>query len=636
MPSVELLAPAGNWDCLKAAVSEGADAVYLGVGRFNARQRAENFKIDELREVVGYCHRSGVRVHLAANTLIKNGELPDYFKTVSEAYYAGVDAVIVQHLSFIPLIKESFPDMEVHASTQASVYNSYYAPLLDGVDRVVLPRELTLNQIREFRQKTGKDVEVFVQGALCFSISGQCLMSSFLGGRSGNRGLCAQPCRKRYNGGYLMSTRDLCLLERLPQIVEVGVRAIKIEGRLRSPEYVGAATSAYRRALDSIDEGVFKVDEDAAFDVMLSFNREFTTGGMFREYDVATPEESGKRGIYVGRLGKDGSIKLTVGVSVGDGLEIITKRGVHGDIIRKIQYGAAAPRTAGRGQTVRLFINAHEGDEIYLTSAAPRRKFHRFRSRKIIMLKRMRKRLNPPEVKPASLSESRLLVKSYSLEDALSALKAGAARAYYNIFAKDYPRGDLGVCPYVPRCLFEWSAQQAIEKMNVIKPQSVLCGDLGVASQIKGCEVRADISANVFNDFDVSFYNSLGIIPVVSPELTLTEMTSSKDKRFSVYAHGRIPLMSTKYALKADSLTDEMGYTFPVRAEADNRQVLNSVPYGLYDEILGLRDSGIVEYLLDLDGDAAGTVSQYKRILAGEHIKKPQGYTIGHFREGVE
>ncbi|MFH1056028.1 MAG: hypothetical protein V1744_08055, partial [Candidatus Altiarchaeota archaeon] len=191
-------------------------------------------------------------------------------------------------------------------------------------------------------------------------------------------------------------------------------------------------------------------------------------------------------------------------------------------------------------------------------------------------------------------------------------------------------------CPYVPRCLNEWAANEAIAIINEAKPSSVLSGDLGVASQIRCREVRLDVSCNAFNDLDVSYYNRFGLIPIVSPELTFDEMGSFKDKRFTVYAHGRMPLMTTKYGLREGKLTDEEGYTFPIRQEAGHKQILNSVPLGMFSEILKLRDVGLVEYLLDLEENAAETVRTYRAILAGEDIKKPQGYTLGRYMSGVE
>lgn len=634
---VEVLSPAGNMDCLKAAVSSGADAVYFGVGVFNARRRAENFRIEDLRKVVSFCHRSGVRAYLTANTLIKNSELGDYFNLISEAYSAGVDAVIIQHISFIKVIKEHFPGLEVHLSTQATVFNSYYSDLIAGVDRVILPREFTLNQVKQFREKTGIPVEVFVQGALCYSISGQCLFSSFLGGRSGNRGLCAQPCRKKYNNKFILSTRDLCLVKRIPELVEAGVTSIKIEGRLRGPEYVASATSLYRRAVDSFEAGNFSVDDDAFFDMEVAFSREYTEGMLFKEADVVASEAGGKRGLFLGVMEEDKVIRLNAPLRVGDGVGIVTGRGVHGDVVREIEFRGKKVQSACIGQKVKLFINAKRGDEIILSSAVVRRKPYELRKKQEIVVERKK----PAEVAfsfgGGELRDELLLVKTYSYKDALEAAYAGADTVFYNVLSKDYPQDDLRISPYIPRYVPDWNAEKIVSLISRLKPEKVFCGDAGIAAKISDkTEVYLDISGNAFNDLDVGFYNNKKITPIISPELSLDEIKDFRDKRFAVYAHGRIPLMSTKYVLREENLRDELGYVFPTRNEGDYKQILNSVPLALFGRVRELREAGIKQFLLDLDSDISSTVKLYKEILCGGRIQKPKGeYTLGNYRRGV-
>jgi len=219
MARVELLLPAGDKESLRAAVANGADAIYLGTESFNARRFAENFSMGSLPDVVGFCHKNDVRVYVAANILVKNRELEVFFKLVDVIGRAKADAVILQDPCLIPLIRECAPGLEIHLSTQATTTNKYAVP--DGVDRVIVPRELGLDRISAMSKVV--PVEMFVHGALCLSYSGQCLFSSMAGGRSGNRGRCAQPCRYKYNGEYPLSTKDLCLLEKLPEIIRTGV-----------------------------------------------------------------------------------------------------------------------------------------------------------------------------------------------------------------------------------------------------------------------------------------------------------------------------------------------------------------------------------------------------------------------------
>jgi hypothetical protein len=356
---------------------------------------------------------------------------------------------------------------------------------------------------------------------------------------------------------------------------------------------------------------------------------------LFRENEVVTPEAGGKRGVSLGRVEGDGSIRLLESVRLGDGVGVYSKRGVHGDVVRRIEVFRRAVDAASKDSFARLFLNAKPGDEVALTSGAARRKPVRIQPKEKIVLSREEKKSEPSETAPQALPEQLLLVKVYSQKDAFSALEAGALRVFYDVFAEDFPRGDPKVGPYVPRCLSDWKAEEALRVLEELGGRSVLCGDPGVAACAGGGEVFLDVSGNVFNDLDVSFYNGFGVIPVVSPELSIKELSSFRDKRFAVYAHGRVPLMTTKYRLAADSLRDELGYVFPIRAESDYRQVKNSVPLALFSEVRGLTRSGVKCFLLDLEEDVAETVGIYGRILGGGEVRRPRGYTLGNYRKGV-
>ena len=262
---IELLAPVGSMDALKAAVQNGANAVYLGGKNFNARQYASNFDNDEIMEAIRYAHLRNVKVYITLNILLDEGELSHAIDYVRYLRKIGVDAIIVQDIGFASLIREIFPDMEVHASTQMTINNIYGIEHLKkmGFKRVVLAREVSIEEIKSISNKTNMELEVFIHGALCFSYSGQCLMSSFIGGRSGNRGRCAQPCRMPYtpideNGQllldwdklHLLSTRDLNTIEEINELLVAGVKSFKVEGRMKRPEYVATVISAYRKAID--------------------------------------------------------------------------------------------------------------------------------------------------------------------------------------------------------------------------------------------------------------------------------------------------------------------------------------------------------------------------------------------------
>ena len=255
---LELLAPAGSMEALRAAVQNGANAVYLGCGAFNARQSAKNFTPQTLTEAVKYCHVRGVAVHLTLNTLVSDREIPELCELIRHAASSGVDAFIVQDLGVAQLCRQIAPQVAIHGSTQMSVHNLPGVQLCAamGMTRVVLSRELSREEIRFITENSPIEIEVFAHGALCMGYSGQCYLSAAIGGRSGNRGRCAQPCRQCYGYGrfqekYPLSLKDNCLIHYLDQLEEMGVASIKLEGRMKRPEYVAAVTGVYRRALDT-------------------------------------------------------------------------------------------------------------------------------------------------------------------------------------------------------------------------------------------------------------------------------------------------------------------------------------------------------------------------------------------------
>ena len=260
----ELLAPAGSFDSLKAAVSAGADAVYLGGSRFGARAYADNFNEQELCEAIRYAHLHDCDLYLTVNTLLKDRELEELGPYLRPYYESGLDAVIVQDIGVLSYIREYFPDLPVHASTQMTILGAGGAAMLKelGAVRIVTARELSLDEIQRIHETVDIEIESFIHGALCYSYSGQCLFSSMLGGRSGNRGRCAQPCRlpyRLYNGSqpvnskeeaYLLSPKDMCTIELLPKILKAGVSSLKIEGRMKRPEYTAGVVRIYRKYLD--------------------------------------------------------------------------------------------------------------------------------------------------------------------------------------------------------------------------------------------------------------------------------------------------------------------------------------------------------------------------------------------------
>ena len=338
---VELLSPVGDFECLKAAVQNGADSVYFGASMFSARAFAENFEDEELEEAINYAKIRGVKTNLTLNTLINDSEFEEAYKIAKKAYEFGIDAIIVQDLGLAMKLIRDFPDLDIHGSTQMTIHNLEGARKLQdlGFKRVVLSRELSANEIEYISKNVDIETEVFIHGALCMSYSGQCLFSSMIGGRSGNRGKCAQTCRLPFelyenenmiDKGYLLSPRDLCGLEFIPFLVNAGVNCFKIEGRMKTPEYVATVTRIYRKYIDFAleikgTEKEFKIDEKDKKELLQVFNRGGFSSGHLKEEsnrDLVYKEKSNNMGIFLGNVMDFNKNRGLITIKLNDTLEI--------------------------------------------------------------------------------------------------------------------------------------------------------------------------------------------------------------------------------------------------------------------------------------------------------------------------
>lgn len=437
--NIEILSPVGDFECLKAAVQNGANAVYLGVQEFNARYSASNFNLEDLEKAIIYAKTRGVKVHLVLNILIKNNEFESAFYLAKKAYELGIDAIIVQDLGLALTLIKAFPDLPIHASTQMTVHNLEGVRALEklGFKRVVLSRELSFEEIDYICKNSNIEIECFIHGALCVSYSGQCLLSSIIGGRSGNRGKCAGTCRLPYelidenekvmDKGYLLSTRDLCGLEYLPSLVKAGVVCFKIEGRMKTPEYVATVTRIYRKYLDKIlSNGNYVVDENCVSDeksiidekcvnnenyvigdkrisdgksiidekyvsnknyvidendikeLQLVFNRGGFSNGYFDKKankDLVFKEKPNHMGIYLGKIIKYNSnkgyitLKLENDLDIGDKIAIDNKGVSNNYTISELMINNSNIKSASKGQTVtigRMKGNININDKIFL------------------------------------------------------------------------------------------------------------------------------------------------------------------------------------------------------------------------------------------------------------------------------
>lgn len=388
---IDLLSPVGDFECLKAAVQNGAHSVYFGATMFSARAFAHNFDLDELKHAIEYAKIRGVKTNLTLNTLMKDDEFNDALSLASKAYEFGIDAIIVQDLGLAMKLIESFPDLPIHGSTQISIHNLNGALELQklGFKRVVLARELSINEINHICKNTAIEIECFIHGALCISYSGQCLFSSMIGGRSGNRGKCAQPCRlpyellendKKINSGHLLSTRDLCGLEYIPSLIDSGVTCLKIEGRMKSPEYVATVTRIYRKYIDLALSGKpYIIDKIDKKELMQVFNRGMSSCGHLdneANKHLVFKDKPNHMGLFLGTIHKYNkskgyiTLKLKENINIGDKISVEKESGSY--TISELMENNKNIKETKIGQTVilgRIKGNINSGDKVYKISS---------------------------------------------------------------------------------------------------------------------------------------------------------------------------------------------------------------------------------------------------------------------------
>lgn len=391
MKKVELLAPAGNMDSLKAAVMAGCDAVYLGGVLFGARAFAGNFTNEEIVYAINYAHLYGVKVYVTINTIIYDSEVERFLDYVRFLHKNNVDAVIIQDIGMFDLLRKKFPNLELHASTQMNIHN-YDGALLAkklGFKRVVMARETPIDVIKKIKEEIDIEIEVFIHGALCVSYSGECLLSVLVGKRSGNRGTCAQICRKKYDfydddknklntNNYLLSTKDLCTLKYIDKLIEIGVDSLKIEGRMKRSPYVYLVTKTYRKVIDNYyNTGKLKIDENDIIELKKMFNRNFTKGFMLNEdnnnftYDKRPNNIGIEVGQVISKVKNDLKIKLTYDVSVHDGLRILDDKEDKGLVINKMFINNKSVLEAKKGDVITLKYDKYveKNSKVLLTSS---------------------------------------------------------------------------------------------------------------------------------------------------------------------------------------------------------------------------------------------------------------------------
>ena len=630
---LELLAPAGSMESLRAAVQNGADAVYLGVGEFNARQSAKNFTLETLGEALKYCHIRGVQVHLTLNTLVADREMQQLRNLIRSAAQAGVDAFIVQDWGVVQLCRQIAPHVPVHGSTQMTVHNLAGVQMCAamGIRRVVLSRELSRNEIQYICANSPIEIEIFGHGALCMCYSGQCYLSAMIGSRSGNRGRCAQPCRQsygysRWENKYPLSLKDNCLVHYVQAIEEMGVVSLKLEGRMKRPEYVAAVTQVYRQAIDGapVTPEMMQTLSDA-------FNRQGFTNGYYlgkvttrmfgvREDVPENPEflqaarqsyESGEAPLvdlkFRAVVTVDGS-SLTA--SDADGHMCIAQGPIPERAVNVALTGQAlAARVAKTGGTpfrcaeVRTqvdpglmlsaaAINAMRRDVLnQMTALRARREEHPVKKAKDI----------PYFKGPGGLPG--LTVQISAREQLTKRLLDSETAMLYvpvHILAEDARLCQIlanrGRCAAVlPRVVHDDELPWLISRLHTVRSLGIrdaLVGNIGLMIPAKeaGFRLRGDFGLNIFNSASANVCRDLKLASAtVSFEMTLPQIRDlSKAVNMEMIVYGRLPLMITEHCLIKNKtgecgcqsgvpvkLTDKTGADFPVMKEADTcRSVL--------------------------------------------------------------
>ena len=608
----EVLAPAGSIDALIAAVRCGADAVYLGGGSFNARRGAANFATaQQLKEAVDFCHCRGVKVYLTLNTLVSDREIPAALDQLKAACDAGIDAVIVQDLGLARLIKKAAPSLNMHASTQMSVHSASALPLLKGLGfcRVVLSRELSREQMTDIcraADELGIEIEVFVHGALCMCLSGQCYMSGVIGRRSGNRGMCAQPCRMPFaDGSYPLSLKDMSLLDEVAQLKQMGVASLKIEGRMKRPEYVAAAVSAFRYAADGLD-----VPDDIRQLLGSVFSRSGHTDGYFKNKPGAgmfgrrTDEAKDEAGATFGQLHSlyrterqslpiDLSLKLAEGVAtmtVVYGEHRVRDSSTAQEAVKMPLDCERARALCGKLGNTPFYLNNfnfENNGQLTLPAAAVNalrrnccdRLFEAMSANRVeccnIDIQKPKQRQNKKAAIYVRLDSADQLPQNLSLADRVY-LPLGSRLPDHPNVGVELPRAMLDGEETVKRQLTDALSQGA---------KYALCHNLASVELAKNAGLKVHLG------FGINVFNSVAAQSLKADDITLSfELTLKQAQSVGVggiIAYGRLPLMLTRNCPLGgkkhcgsckQSLVDRVGATFPIRCRGGYSEIFNSKP----------------------------------------------------------
>ncbi len=694
---LELLSPAGSPEAVVAAVQNGADAVYMGLGIFNARRGAKNFSDEELERAVRYCRIRDCKVYVTMNTLVGDREMEQAASLARRVSELGADAILVQDLGLLSVLRQAVPDIPLHASTQMSIHNlaGVEAAAEMGLTRAVLARELSLEQIKFITKHASIETEIFVHGALCFSHSGQCYMSSLIGRRSGNRGMCAQPCRMEYSmGGRLedshpLSLKDNCLIDRLREIEDAGVACVKIEGRMKRPEYTGIVTGIYSRIIRERREPTAEEMQTLAG----AFSRQGFTQGYFNgaKTDMfgvrAETDKAGERLFsearkeYIGREERRVPVKF---YAVVNGGEAVKAAAVDNAGNKVVAFGAEpqkAIRQAISSETLSDRLGKTGGTPYYCVEAQsrvqsglylPASEINELRRKLVTALSERRaappkRRSLPAPGMPSGQNAVTDPVMIYQLRTAEQLteelaetspdyiyIPAGVMKDNFELVRAFTERGAVPVA-VLPRVVADDEAAQLFYVLRSLFDRGVneaLVGNLGHIKLARraGMKLRADFGMNIFNSYSMDMLRQMGFLSATASfELRLAQVRDmAKCVPTELIAYGRLPLMVSDQCVISHSLgackcqtpaqlSDRMGSTFPIVREPEHRNVIyNSRKLFMADKNDELCGAGLWGIRLLFTTEGARECVQVAKRYKGEGDYQPNDLTRGLYYRGVD
>jgi len=670
----EILAPAGNDESLLAAINCKADAVYFGVDCFNARQYADNFTLDNLAGKVEMCHKSGVKVYLTLNTLVLDSEVKQIQNVIERVTLSGVDALILQDLGVAKIVREVSPEMKMHASTQMSVQTLYGIERLEklGFCRTVLPRELNKKEIEYIVKNSPLEIEMFVHGALCMCVSGQCLLSAFLGGRSGNRGRCAQPCRLPFsvkNGtGYDLSLKDLSLIEKLPFLQSIGVHSFKIEGRMKRAEYVAGAVTACKESLDgnytekrkedlenlfsrsgftdayfenNLNRGMFgtRTEENKikSASVLESYKKLYSTPQKSMDVVFRFEAKTGFKPVLEAKCGN-------ISVSVTGENECEEALNVPLSAERAVSQLEKSGNTQFCVVEIKTDIGENVSVPVSVINSLRRKAFEKIENRLSSVPERI---INKTDYSFPKHTSSR--IKTYvrladvnQLDENIECDKLILPLESEDAILKKY-----SAIAEIPRGIFG-SADRIYEKIVSSGAKEFFCSTLDSVEMVlkAGKKPVASPYLNIFNSLSLDEAEKMGLSEVaVSNELSLKQISSlCGDIKRGVVVYGRQALMTVRSCpikngktcdecKRKSFLTDRKGKRFPVRCINGCSEIFNSVPLYMADKMQDIKnvDFALLYFTVEDKNEVMKTVSDYK------NKRKCEGeFTRGLLYKGVE